>query len=97
MKPPARETGASNEKMVIIRLFNTFDEEIRDVLTCSLPIKSVSFLNMNEEVIKPSSSKYENGKIRLNVAPKKVITLGVVFEDNTQTIMPLTRIKNVKK
>ena len=73
----AIKKGEDQDK-VIVRLFNSAENDVEGELKFGIPIKKAELLNLNEEYKEDLS---ENNKtLFLRVSGKKIVTIGVEFE-----------------
>jgi alpha-mannosidase len=61
--------------MVVVRLFNPCDKEVKETLEFGPEIKEARTLTMEEKVV--GELKVKNKSITLTIPPKKIITLGI--------------------
>ncbi len=70
---------AEDSRGVIVRLYNPTETAIRGTLTFLTKIKRARLVNMNEKPIKGGALNPTGKAITINIAPKKVSTLRLVF------------------
>ena len=65
---------AEDSDMLVVRFYNTTDKPIEGGWVKVEGAKSAKLLNMNEEII--GDVNFADGKVTLDAAAKKIVTLG---------------------